>query len=122
MKIVTVICTARFWLALMLSVTLGMGATAADIHPVDAEEIACMTADAEAHHDAELSHTESDDPEQRPAHKHHTHSCGPCHLHMVGMNSLTFSYALSATSGLRPGADQHVPRAGPHGLYRPPRA
>ena len=40
MKIVTVICTARFWFALMLSVTLGMGATAATIHPVDAEEIA----------------------------------------------------------------------------------
>ena len=64
MKIVTVICTARFWLALMLSVTLGMGATAADIHPVDAEEIACMTADAEAHHAAEIGDTENDDSDE----------------------------------------------------------
>ena len=122
MKIVTVICTARFWLALMLSVTFGMGATAAGIHPVDAEEIACMTEDAEAHVNTEISDAETGNTEQRPEHKHHNHSCGPCHLHMVGMNGLTFTYALSASSGLRPGADQHVPRAGPHGLYRPPRA
>mmetsp|Transcript_19117 Transcript_19117/g.24746 ORF Transcript_19117/g.24746 Transcript_19117/m.24746 type:complete len:123 (+) Transcript_19117:707-1075(+) len=122
MKIVTVICTARFWLALMLSATFGMGAAAADIHPVDAEEIACMSADAETHHAVELIDAGSDDSEQRPDHKHHKHSCGPCHLHMVGVNGLTFSYALSITSGLRPGADQHVPRAGPDGLYRPPRA
>ena len=45
----------------MLSVTLGMGATAATIHRVDAEEIACMTADTEAHHAAELSDAESDE-------------------------------------------------------------
>ncbi len=122
MKTVSVICTARFWLALMLSVTLGMGATAAVNHAMDAEEIACVTTDAEAHHDAKLRDAENDYTEQRPAHKHHIHSCGPCHLHMVGMNISAFFFASRATLELRPGADQHVPRAGPIGLYRPPRA
>lgn len=106
----------------MLSVTVGMGATAADTHPVDAEEIACMTADAAAGHDAEPDDAEDNDSKQRPSHKHHTHSCGSCHLHMVSVTSLTFSYASSVTLALRPGADQHASRVGPYGLYRPPRA
>lgn len=106
----------------MLSVTLGMGTAAADIHPVDAAELACMSADAGANHDAEFGGIEKDDSEKRPAHKHHTHSCGPCHLHMVGMNGLAFAHASPASLSLRPGADQNVPRGGPSGLYRPPRA
>ena len=121
MKFVALICSVRLWLALVLSVTLGMGASAADIHPINADEIACMSADASAHHEADISGAGNDE-EQRPAHKHHTHNCGPCHLHMVGMNSLAVSYVSPAKLNLRPGADQSLALAGPLGLYRPPRA
>lgn len=122
MKTAALIFSARFWLAIMLSVTLSMGPAAADIHPLDAAEMACLDADAAADHNEEQEDADQNDGEQRPAHKHHTHSCGPCHLHMASMNGLSLTHSLHATLSQRPGADEHVPYAGPFGLYRPPRA
>lgn len=121
MEFIALICSARFWLSIIVSTTLGIGGATADIHPIDAEEIACMTASIEAHN-TERRDVEKNNGEQRPAHKHHTHNCGPCHLHMVGMTGLSFTHDVPASQRLRPGANQHIPRAGPQGLYRPPRA
>jgi len=118
MKFAAFICSARFWLSVMLAVTMGMGTAAADIHPVDADEIACQSADVSESH----SGIDQDDGEQRPDHDHHAHNCGSCHVHMVGMKGSSFSLACSSSLALRPGADQSLARDGPHGLYRPPRA
>lgn len=102
----------------MLAVTMGMGASAADIHPVSADEIACQSADISESHTG----IDQDSGEQRPDHDHHAHNCGTCHVHMVGMRAANLSLVCPASLALRPGADQFLARAGPNGLYRPPRA
>jgi len=121
MKFTAIILSARFWLMLMLSATLGFGTAAADIHPEDASEIACTNIDGQTEHEIVINDANNDDGEKRPSHKHHTHHCGPCHLHVVGTYGTIFTYHLSSSIALRPGANQYVPRAGPSGLYRPPR-
>ncbi len=102
---------------------MSFGALAADIHPVDADEIACQSADITAQHaGVKNANLEKDSEDQRPDHDHHVHNCGPCHVHMVGMKVSGLSYGISAMLSLRPGSDQAMPRGGPLGLYRPPRA
>ena len=107
MKLAALICSARFWLSVMLAVTMGMGTAAADIHPVDADEIACQSADVSENH----SGIDQDDGEQRPDHDH-----------LEAMKGSSFSLVCPSSLALRPGADQSLARDGPYGLYRPPRA
>jgi len=123
MKKIVLINAVRLMLTVMLAVTMIFGAAVADIHPVDADEIACQSADITAQHaNLENPNLENDDEDQRPIHDHHVHNCGPCHVHMVGMKVAGFSYDTPAVLSLRPGSDQTMPRGGPLGLYRPPRA
>jgi hypothetical protein len=112
MKFAALIFSARLWLVVMIAMTMSFGASVADIHPADADEIACQTADLAA---------ESSGDERSP-HEHHVHTCGSCHVHMVGMKVSSLTNFTPVTRSLRPGSDQGCPRAGPHGLYRPPRA
>lgn len=95
-----------------------MGTASADIHPPDADEVACQSAEILEIHTG----IDQDNNERRPDHDHHAHNCGSCHVHMVGVKASKASLALQASLALRPGANQHVARAGPYGLYRPPRA
>jgi len=128
MKYVAVIFSARFWLTLMVSITMGIGTAAADIHPPDPDEIACEDTQALMSHDIGsfttlgLNSAESDNEESQREHDHHAHSCGSCHVHLVGTKVPTVSAYFIADPNLYLGADQTVPRAGPFGLYRPPRA
>jgi hypothetical protein len=128
MKLAAVIFTARFWLTLMVSITMSIGTAAADIHPPESDDIACQESQAIASHSGDLlsAHTQSfDDPDGKDTprdHDHHAHSCGSCHLHLVGAKVPTVSASFISVSNLYVGADQTVPRAGPFGLYRPPRA
>ena len=128
MKFVAVIFSARFWLALMVSITMGIGTAAADIHPPDPDEIACEETQALMSHDTSsttthgLNSAETDKEESQREHDHHEHSCGSCHVHLVGTKVPTVSAYFIADPNLYLGADQTVPRAGPFGLYRPPRA
>lgn len=122
MKIAALMCNVRLWLAIMLSITLGLVAAAEEIHPASAAEIACMASGPAAVHEINPGDAEKNDGDQQPTHRHHTHSCGPCHLHVIGTNGPTFSYATSASLSIRRGANPNIPRAAPQGLYRPPRA
>lgn len=128
MKFAAVIFSARFWLTLMVSITMGIGTAAADIHPSDPDEIACEETQTLMSHDIGSLTTlglNSDQPENKDApreHDHHAHSCGSCHVHLVGTKVPTVSAYFIADPNLYLGADQTVPRAGPFGLYRPPRA
>lgn len=117
MKFAALIFSARLWLVVMFAMAMTFGTSAADIHPVDADEIACQTADLAA----ELSGEEDDRDDQRPEHEHHAHNCGSCHVHIVGMKVSALNSATCISLALRPGSDQDAPRAGPKGLYRPPR-
>ncbi len=115
MKFAALIFSARFWLVVMFAMAMTFGTSAADIHPVDADEIACQTADLAV----ELLGDDAGD--ERQTHEHHAHNCGSCHVHMVGMRVGALSFANPASITLRPESDLAAPRAGPQGLYRPPR-
>lgn len=119
MKIAALILSARFWLSVMFAMTMGMSASAVDIHPVDTAEMACETS-----HTAKemLGELEQDGDEQHSEHDHHAHNCGSCHVHMVGMKAEKFSFIGPNATSFRAGADQSHAREGPNGLYRPPRA
>lgn len=102
---------------------MSVGTLAADIHPADADEIACESESVSVQHIELGSISENnDEPSERPAHDHHAHNCGTCHLHVVGSKVSQLSFALPMSHNFRLGGDQAAPRAGPLGLYRPPRA
>jgi len=105
----------------MVSMTMSLGTYATEIHPVDAEEIACHSADLAAQNidnDSDMQ----DDRDNRPDHDHSAHHCGSCHVHIVGSKLSGLALTAPASLSLRPGRDQAAPRDGPLGLYRPPRA
>jgi len=107
----------------MVSLTMSVGALAADIHPADADEIACESSEVSPQHiDIDMSGDSNNDSEDRPAHDHHAHNCGTCHIHVVGTMVSKLSFALPISNNFMLGANQAAPRAGPMGLYRPPRA
>ncbi len=116
MKLAALIFSARLWLVVMFAMAMTFSTSAADIHPVDADEIGCQTADLAA----ELSG--DGDGDEHQAHEHHVHTCGSCHVHMVGTKLGAVSFTDPASVRLRPKSDPGAPRAAPHGLYRPPRA
>ncbi|WP_156811951.1 hypothetical protein [Robiginitomaculum antarcticum] len=123
MKFVAPIFSAKFWLTLMLSMTMSVGAFAADIHPADVDDDACQSAEIVAQSDSVAVSGEIDDGQDNsPAHDHHAHSCGSCHIHIVSNKFSSLTFALSASLNFKIGVDQAAPRAGPLGLYRPPRA
>jgi len=127
MKFAAFIFTARFWLAVTVSVTMGMSAAVADIHPPDPDKIACQeTQIADSHGDISVFTSDNTDGDEKEDHErkhdHHAHHCGTCHVHVVDMRLSSIPLMISGEQALSMGADQTVARAGPFGLYRPPRA
>jgi len=127
MRFAAFILSARFWLTLMMSITMGMSTAAADIHPPDPDEIACQeTQIADPHGDVSALAFDIADGDEKEDHErkhdHHAHHCGTCHMHVVDMRRSSMSLMISGEQALSIGADQTVARAGPFGLYRPPRA
>lgn len=127
MKFVAIILSARFWFALMVSITMGVITDAADIHPPDPDEIACQETQIADSHDNISVFTSDDTDEDENGehdrkHDHHAHHCGTCHMHVVDMRLSSMSLMIAGEQALSMGADQTVARAGPFGLYRPPRA
>lgn len=127
MRFAAFIFTARFWLAVTVSVTMGMSTAVADIHPPDPDEIACQeTQIADPHGDVSALAFDIADGDEKEDHErkhdHHAHHCGTCHMHVVDMRRSSMSLMISGEQALSIGADQTVARAGPFRLYRPPRA
>ena len=127
MKLFAAILSARFWLTLMMSFTMGMSTAAADIHPSDPHEAACQETQIASAHGAEsalifnITDGEEKDDHERE-HNHHAHHCGTCHMHVVIMRLGSMSLVIAGEQALSMGADQPAASAGPFGLYRPPRA
>jgi len=102
----------------MLAMSVSYGGFAADIHPVDADEISCQKANIATEHSGASQNGE----DEQPDHDHHVHNCGSCHIHIAGAKITGVSQVTHSSLFLLPGSDQVAPRAGPHGLFRPPRA
>ncbi|MGB0908161.1 MAG: hypothetical protein ACPGVT_11755 [Maricaulaceae bacterium] len=127
MRFIAIILSARFWLTLMVSITMGLSTAVADIHPPDPDEIDCQEIQlADSHGDASALAFDIADGDENGEHErkhdHHAHHCGTCHVHAVDMRLSSMSLMISGEQALSIGADQAVARAGPFGLYRPPRA
>lgn len=123
MKFFALICSAKFWLTLMISLTMSVGTLAADIHPADADEIECENGEVSIQLiEIDVSGDTNKDSGDRPPHHHHAHNCGTCHIHVVGPKLTQLSIALNVSRNFRLRGDQDAPRAGPLGLYRPPRS
>jgi hypothetical protein len=109
---------SRIALAIVLMVMMGFGSAAADIHPVDAFDIECASADLAA----QIIGLETPDDKDKPDHEHHAHSCGSCHFHIVGTGLSPFAFAPHLNGILRLRGEESALLAEPMGLYRPPRA
>ena len=114
----------RFLLAVLMTCAVGMSATAADIHPPTADDMACdKDAQTELHLvEADLSDPLGDRNSPDRDHDHHAHNCGSCHLHPFSLKTAAPSHQFVMAQPHTPDADQAVARAGPFGLFRPPRA
>lgn len=109
---------SRISLAIVLMVMMGFGSSAADIHPVDAIDVECASADLAA----QIIDLETQDDEEKPDHEHHAHNCGSCHFHIVGAGLSASTLDRLHNGVLRLRGEDSALLAEPMGLYRPPRA
>jgi hypothetical protein len=112
------ISSAKIWLTVCVAVMVSFATVTPDIHPVEPEEIACQD-DAGT---AQVSQEQEPDHPNKPPHDHHVHNCGSCHIHAMTLHPVADKYAISDPVGFNLAAHDAPPRAGPIGLYRPPRA
>jgi hypothetical protein len=114
----------RFLLAVLTACAFGMSATAADIHPPTADDMVCDTEAQSGLHlnEVDLCEDLGDDHDPDRDHDHHAHHCGSCHLHPFSLRAVAPATELGLSQPHMLGTDQTVPRAGPFGLFRPPRA
>lgn len=114
----SIISVAKIWLTVCVALVMSFATVTPDIHPLEPEEIACQ--------DESGAVTASNDerPEQpnKPPHDHHAHNCGSCHIHATSLQMASVSDTISVRLGYSLNAYDVAPRAGPMGLYRPPRA
>lgn len=89
-----------------------------DIHPVEPDEIACQD------EGSAVQTTTDKKPVQpnQPPHDHHAHNCGTCHIHATTLQFASLKTTITDTLGYNLNTFDAAPRAGPMGLYRPPRA
>jgi len=115
------ISSAKIWLTVCLAVLVSFATTTPDIHPVELDEIVCQD-EAGPNQESSLTSDDSDHP-TGPEHDHHTHNCGSCHVHAIYLRLASANGDISIVR-VNHGFNQFdaSPRAGPLGLYRPPRA
>lgn len=114
-----IISSAKIWLTISVAVMMSFATVTADIHPVEPDEIVCQD---------EISSVQASNekkPEQpnKPSHDHHAHSCGSCHIHATPLQMTSIDASIPVVRvGYNLNAFDTPVRAGPMGLYRPPRA
>lgn len=109
---------SRIVLSIILMLMMGLGATAAEIHPVDAFDVECESTGLAA----QIVDLESHDSQDKPGHSHHTNNCGSCHFHVVGQKSADLVMSPVPDISVWPDRGNGAPYPEPVGLYRPPRA
>jgi hypothetical protein len=118
MRLSGFILSVKIWLAACLVATMLIGPASADVHAMDPDTIACQALDDQL---AAFGTDRTDDGQSRPDHDHHAHTCGSCHFHLVGSFPARFVSPWGHRTVVLPEANVLAPRAGPFGLYRPPR-
>lgn len=109
---------ARIWLTVCVAVMVSFATVTPDIHPVEPDEIACQDDTGTV----QVLQGQEPDHSNKPPHDHHAHNCGSCHIHATTLQSVSAKFALSDRAGYNLTTHDASPRAGPLGLFRPPRA
>lgn len=114
----SVISLAKIWLTVCVAVMISFATVTPDIHPVEQEEVVCQD-------DVDTVYVMPSDqkPGQpvRAPHEHHAHNCGSCHIHATSLQFSSVEAALPAKIEYNSNVSDVAPRAGPTGLFRPPR-
>ena len=118
MRLSGYILSVKIWLAACLVATMLIGPASADVHAMAPDTIACQALDDQL---AASGTDRKDDGQSRPDHDHHAHTCGSCHFHLAGSFPSRFVSPWGLRTVVLPEANMFAPRAGPFGLYRPPR-
>ena len=112
------ISSAKIWLTVCVAVMMSFATVTPDIHPVDADEIACQ----DEGNSVQAANNQSPEQPNKPPHDHHAHNCGSCHIHATTLHFASLKPSIVDALGYNLNAFDAAPRAGPMGLYRPPRA
>lgn len=112
------ISSAKFWLTVCVAVMMSFATVTPDIHPVEPDEIACQDEVGFVL----VSNDQAPDNPNKPPHDHHAHNCGSCHVHATSLQFASANPVISLKQGYTLNAYGLTPRAGPFGLFRPPRA
>jgi hypothetical protein len=112
------ISSAKIWLTVFVAVMMSFATVTPDIHPVEPDEIACQDEGGIA----QVSNEHSPEQPNKAPHDHHAHNCGSCHIHATTLHFASLKPFIADTLGYNLNAFDAAPRAGPMGLYRPPRA
>ena len=112
------ISLAKLWLTICVAVMVSFATVTPDIHPVDADEIACQ----DEGNSVQAANKQSSEQPNKPPHDHHAHNCGSCDIHATTPHCASLKPSIADALGYNLNAYNAAPRAGPMGLYRPPRA
>ena len=118
MRLSGYILSVKIWLAACLVATMLIGPASADVHAIDPETIVCQALDDQG---VETSTERTKDGQSSPDHDHHVDACGSCHFHLAGSFHTSSVSRIIPDASVWPGINATAPRAGPFGLYRPPR-
>lgn len=113
-----------------LSMVMGLGMFPVEYHPEDVDQPGAISLEASLNisvadqqvADADDHEQINQEPEEKGQPDQDAHSCGTCHVHIVGLKMAHIDYLGLASLPLRPLSDQPMIMRDLHGLYRPPRA
>lgn len=113
------ISSGKIWLTVCVAVMMSFATVIPDIHLVDPDEIACQDEVSSV----KASNEKMPNQPSKAPHEHHAHNCGSCHIHVTSLQTASIDDSMPvARAGYNLNAFDAPPRAGPMGLYRPPRA
>ena len=112
------ISLAKLWLTICVAVMVSFATVTPDIHPVDADEIACQ----DEGNSVQAANKQSSEQPNKPPHDHHAHDCGSCHIHATTLHFAALKPSIADSLGYNLNVYDGAPGEGPMGLYRPPRA
>ena len=118
MRLFHLLLNIRLWLVICVFATMLIGPASSDLHALDPEAITCQALDDQG---VEKNTVRTKDGQSSPDHDHHVDACGSCHFHLAGSFHTSSVSRIIPDASVWPGINATAPRAGPFGLYRPPR-
>lgn len=114
----TFISITKIWLTFSVAAMMGFATVIPDIHPAEPDKIVCQ----DEVNSVLVSNEHKPEQPNKPPHDHHAHNCGSCHIHATSLQVVSDLDFVAIGLGYNLNAYDAAPRAGPMGLYRPPRA